>query len=170
MHTMHDYAMTSKSRRHALIRELLTRRAVGNQRELEAALREAGADATQATVSRDLRELEVLKGPEGYVLPDAPRAARALGTDHLRRSLPPLVRDSLPAGNLVVLKTGPGQAPALALELDRTPLRGVLGTVAGDDTVFVATDSDRSASRLAREIMDLASSRGSDNATPAQEL
>jgi transcriptional regulator of arginine metabolism len=153
--------MSVKARRHARIREIVAARPLHSQDELAALLARERLPATQATLSRDLRELGVLKGPDGYRLPE--RAAHSPAhapADHASPAIAPALQRALraflmrarPASSLVVLRTGPGQASALALELDRTPPSGALGTVAGDDTVFVATESPASAKRLARAL------------------
>lgn len=139
----------SDRRRVAVARILRTRR-IGTQEELLAALRAAGHDATQATLSRDLARLGARRvslpgggtvyelggpGPGGRGTADEATAAReesALAT----------VREMISAvtanASLVVVRTRPGGAPAVARAIDLAALPGVLGTVAGDDTVFVA--------------------------------
>lgn len=120
-------------------------------------LRRDGIEATQATLSRDLRELGVLKGPAGYTLPS--EGGQRAGGRELREAAAAYLLSVQPAGNLVVLRTGPGQASALALEVDRCGFDGVVGTVAGDDTIFIAAKSARLAIRLARALSELAQRR-----------
>jgi transcriptional regulator of arginine metabolism len=147
-----------KTRRQSRLRTLLEQRRPRNQEELAAMLRREGIEATQATLSRDLRELGVLKGPEGYTLP--PQAAlRETDGRELREAAEAYLLSAQPAGNLVVARTGPGQASALALVVDRTGMEGVVGTVAGDDTVFIAARSPRHAARIARVFQELSSRR-----------
>jgi transcriptional regulator of arginine metabolism len=144
-----------KTRRQARLRVILQQRHPRSQEELAAMLHREGIEATQATLSRDLRELGVLKGPEGYTLPGA-----AIGSDADDRALAlaaaAYLQTATAAGNLAVLKTGPGQANALALEVDRCGLDGALGTVAGDDTIFIAAKSPAHAGRLVRLLQELA--------------
>ncbi len=145
---MNNHAMSDKLRRHLVVRRLLQRGGVASQDELQRLLHDHGIEVTQATLSRDLRELGVLKGPGGYVLPDSgtPSPVEAGAATLVLRSY---LRDAIPAGTLVVAKTGPGQAPALALELDRGTWPAIVGTIAGDDTVFIATESNATARALA---------------------
>jgi len=108
-----------------------------------------GLRTTQATLSRDLAELGVLKGAGGYRLQDGTPEPSGDALDALaRRLLAGIER----AGNLVVLHTPPGQASALAVQLDRTSMRGVVGTIAGDDCVFVATRTPTNAKELVRRL------------------
>lgn len=157
MHLLHNHAVSIKTRRQSHLRTILEQRHPRNQEELAAILRREGIEATQTTLSRDLRELGVLKGPEGYTLPGDP-GPRTDGRE-LREAAAAYLLASQSTGNLVVLRTGPGQASALALEVDRSAFEGVVGTVAGDDTIFVAALNARVAARLARELSELAQRR-----------
>jgi transcriptional regulator of arginine metabolism len=148
--------MTGRPRRHAAIRQLLSDAHVRNQADLAQRLRRLGHRATQATLSRDLRLLGVVKGPDGYALPDA-----LPGPDSPRQAAPlhaavrALLLSATPAASVLVLRTPPGSASALALEIDRAPPPGVIGTVAGDDTVFVATAGPAPCRRLAASLTAL---------------
>ncbi|MBN8644284.1 MAG: ArgR family transcriptional regulator [Planctomycetes bacterium] len=145
----------SKVRRHRVISRLLKSGPVQGQEALRRMLAEEGVEATQATISRDIRELGVLKSPEGYVLPDA-MDARHPSTDRvLEMSISSFLVSAEAAGTLVVLKTEPGHAQALAASLDRSALRKVVGTIAGDDTIFLATRSERDAASVLKSIKDL---------------
>lgn len=155
MHLVHNHAMSGKPARHHRIRELIAAGRFENQDRLQAALRHAGIEVTQATLSRDLRELGVLKGSEGYVLAGATAAPAPGGGEALRRALGTFAASIRHGGTMVVIRTGPGQASAMALELDRAELAGVLGTVAGDDTVFIAAETGPEAGKLARELARL---------------
>jgi transcriptional regulator of arginine metabolism len=144
-----------KSRRHAVIRNIIAAGEIYSQHELATLLAREGSEATQATLSRDLAELGVLKGPDGYQLPGAGIAAlptEALLARALKREL--VSMDV--GGTLVVLKTPSGHGNALAIEIDRARLDGALGTIAGDDTVFLAARSEMSARRIAKELRQLA--------------
>lgn len=129
----------TKAARHAAILEAVRRRTLRTQEELASVLERQGIRATQVTLSRDLRELGVMKATEGYVSPDAVSSAPA-GLS-LERVFREFLLDAIPAGNLVVLKTRPGGAGPVALALDRADWPEVVGTIAGDDTVFAATAS-----------------------------
>jgi transcriptional regulator of arginine metabolism len=142
-------------RRNDLVRLLREGRAT-NQEELAAALREAGHRVTQATVSRDLRAIGATKvmigGEMVYLLPD--QIPRAPGGDLMVRSLMRTIEefavDIEPASSLVVVTTAPGHASAVARAVDLAGLNEVVGTVAGDDTIFVATPGAKEARALAR--------------------
>ena len=146
--------MSSKRRRHEVLRRVIEDRRCRRQSELCEALAESGFECTQATLSRDLSEMGVVKGPDGYRLPsDAERAGSEQALiSTLRRELLASVR----AGNLLVLRTPPGHGNALAVELDRAALPGLVGTIAGDDTVFVAAGSPSAAERLRSRLSTLA--------------
>ncbi len=143
--------MSDKPSRQRRIRELLQRQSVHSQDELHRLLAREGFHATQATLSRDLRDLGVLKGHDGYALPgDAP--APPPGAT-LERALKDYLVSATQAGNLVVLRTGPGHAPPLALELDRARPEAVIGTIAGDDTIFVATPTAAAATHILEDLL-----------------
>jgi transcriptional regulator of arginine metabolism len=154
----------SKGRRQHLVSRLLEEHAVTSQPQLVALLAAEGVDATQATVSRDLEELGAVKvrlpGIEGqvYAVAELPQA-HAVPIDHLRRVLGEWVVDVVSSANLVVLRTPPGSAHVVASALDRTALAGVLGTVAGDDTVLVIASEDAGGAAVAERLSDLAGLR-----------
>lgn len=142
-----------KARQQTLLR-LVTERDLGTQAELVRALRSAGHAATQATVSRDIEELGLAKvsrdGRHVYAPPPAPGQGR--GEERLRRFCEDYPVEWDLAANLLVLRSLPGTANALAAALDASRLPDVVGTLAGDDTVFVATRSDRQARALASRL------------------
>lgn len=129
----------AKQQRQRLIAGWLRQHRIGSQEELVARLDLAGVPATQATVSRDLDELGAVRvrrdGEMHYRLPDQPESGDA---GRLDRLLADWVSDIIPAGNLVVLKTPPGSANLVANALDAAGLDEVAGTIAGDDTIFLA--------------------------------
>jgi transcriptional regulator of arginine metabolism len=140
------------SRRRDLTRLLREGRA-SSQKDIVEELRAAGHEVTQATISRDLQELGALKvrSEDGFVyrLPDEmPRGGGDLMTRNLLRTLEDFVLVVRSAGNLVVLMTAPGHAAAVARAIDLAPNDDVVGTVAGDDTIFVATPDNDAAARL----------------------
>ncbi len=125
-----------------------------SQEELQRLLASRGFSATQPTLSRDVRELGLVKTPKGYALPGAPDQA----SDAERRleRLERVLADSLlsvrTAGTLVVLRTPPAGAHPLARALDEAMLPGAAGTIAGDDTVFVAAVDASAARALATRL------------------
>jgi transcriptional regulator of arginine metabolism len=136
-------ARNQTDRREAL-RELLLDGPAPNQRRLVDALTRRGFDATQSSVSRDLREIGAVRTGAGYELPSRDET----GGDELD-GVADLLRRLTPAGpNLLVIRTATGAAQRVALALDRRPSPDVVGTVAGDDTVFVATPDARSMRRV----------------------
>lgn len=145
-----------QQRRKDLVRILRAGQA-HSQEEIVEALRAAGHDVTQATVSRDLRDVGAVKVPAAsgaiYRLPDeVPRSATGdLMARSLVRTLSDFAIDILPAASLVVLRTAPGHAAAVARAIDLSDQTTVLGTVAGDDTIFVATPSEAAAKALAAQ-------------------
>jgi transcriptional regulator of arginine metabolism len=129
----------AKQQRQRLIADWLRQHRIGSQEELVARLDLAGLPATQATVSRDLDELGAVRVRRGgtmhYRLPEQMENGEA---NRLDRLLAEWVTDIATAGNLVILKTPPGSANLVANALDAAGLDEVAGTIAGDDTIFVA--------------------------------
>lgn len=151
----------SKVRRRHVIGQLLTDNAVTSQEQLSELLSAEGIEATQTTVSRDLEEIGALKvrvpGLERtvYALAELPKD-HVVPTEHLRRVLGEWLVDVASSGNLVVLRTPPGSAHVVASALDRTSFEGVLGTVAGDDTIIVVAAAEGGGAELADRLADLA--------------
>jgi transcriptional regulator of arginine metabolism len=126
----------TKPQRQRLIADWLRAGEVGSQDELVARLVAAGVAATQATVSRDLEALGAVKVRRGYALPGPDDGAATEG--RLARILGEWVIEIVTAGTLLVLRTPPGSANLVANALDNAGLAEVAGTIAGDDTIFVA--------------------------------
>ena len=152
---MHRPCMTdSRNRRLAALADLLRRLSLTRQDELVAALREAGHEVTQATVSRDLDQLGAVKirrgGETRYTLPDRWGVMPA-NEMRLRALFAEWVLSAEPAGSLVVLKTPPGSAHLVGVALDATPPAAVVGTISGDDTLFIACRSLADAASVAEE-------------------
>ena len=125
-----------QTHRRALLRELLLHGPARTQNKLVEALAAQGMQATQSSVSRDLRELGAIKTANGYELPDDKEHADEIS------SVAEFLRDVTPAGaNLTVIRTAVGAAQRVALALDRSQWPEVTGNIGGDDTVFVATAS-----------------------------
>jgi transcriptional regulator of arginine metabolism len=141
--------------RRQLIRRLIATGEIHSQEQVVAELARRGVRVTQATVSRDFAELGIVRGVRGgapvYLSSDdLPNARDPGAADRLRRLLLdlPLVIDEAPP--LLVLRTSPGAANAIARAVDLLPLDGVVGTLAGDDTIFIAC-RDRNTIRRLRD-------------------
>jgi transcriptional regulator of arginine metabolism len=151
-----DGGATGKAARQRLIESLVERKAIGTQLELLDALLAAGCRVTQATISRDIHDLGLEKtvdslGRPRYVLPRQ-RGRADEPEEAFRRIFSEFGRAALPAGNLVVVHTELGAAPASARALDRLAHPKVVGTLAGDDTVLVVTRNAADARAVARKL------------------
>ena len=152
---MHQRAL-AKAERHRLVASLVARKRIGTQHELRDALAAEGCVVTQATVSRDIRELglekthDTLGRPRYVARPDAAR--RDDPRDALGRVLAEFGRSATAAQNLVVVQSELGSAPAIGRALDRLGHDKIVGTLAGDDTVLVVTANSADARSLAREL------------------
>ena len=151
--------MTKSQRQHVLAR-LLGKQAVSSQTQLVDLLAVEGIVATQATVSRDLEDVGAVKvrNPSGdsvYAIPEHP-IERVAPPDHLRRVLGEWVVEVIASHNLVVLRTPPGSAHVVGSAVDRANLDGVIGTVAGDDTLMVVAAEGVRGTALADRLRALA--------------
>ena len=128
-----------KARRQALILELLGKEPVRNQEQLRNGLRALGVEATQATLSRDIKELGLMKRASdgAYQRATAPVPPGGSAATGLSRAVTEFVTRVDRVQNLIVLRTGPGQAHAAAVAFDRAQLGEIVGTIAGDDTILV---------------------------------
>jgi transcriptional regulator of arginine metabolism len=145
----------SKADRQKLVGSVIARRRVGTQMELLDALSRAGCRVTQATISRDIRELGLQKthdplGRPRYALPQGGR--RTDPDQALTAVLEQFGRRATPAENLVVVESELGSAPAVARALDRIEHPKIVGTLAGDDTCLVIARNAADARTLAREL------------------
>ncbi|HVR86330.1 MAG TPA: arginine repressor [Planctomycetota bacterium] len=149
--------MSTKADRHNAILDVIAKHAVATQAELKDRLRVRGIEADQATLSRDIRELGVVKASEdGAHYRYAP--VESVGPPvHVKASaiLVRLVRKIECSGNLLVVKTDPGEASPAGLALDRMGWPEVVGTVAGDDTLLVVAREGTPARKLAKKILNL---------------
>ena len=150
----------SKNQRQHRIGQILESEAVTSQAQLVDLLAAAGVDATQATVSRDLEDLGAVKvrtggGESVYAVPELPKDRVAPG-DHLRRVLGEWVVEVASSANLVVVRTPPGSAHVVASALDRAGLPGIIGTVAGDDTLLVIAETSAAGNRVGASLRELA--------------
>jgi len=144
----------SKPRRRDAIITLLRDSPIESQEKLVQALLDAGQRVTQATVSRDLAAIGAIKGRDGYSLPEAgttgPTNFRA---SELQSTLRRHAITIQQAAAQVVIHTAPGHAGLLGVALDRWPPTGMVGAIAGDDTIFIATQSRAIAKQL-RKLLD----------------
>lgn len=142
----------NKSFRQGQILNILRSKEIYTQEELARELSQVGIQATQVTLSRDMRELALVKTTEGY---------RQLAAESSGPTLSDVANEYLldvrVAQNLVVLRTSPGNANSLAIAIDKGDLDEVVGTVAGDDTVLVVTPDTTSADIFRRRVLDLIS-------------
>jgi transcriptional regulator of arginine metabolism len=149
-----------KQLRQRAIRDLVEQRPIRTQQELAAALRERGFRATQATISRDIAELQLVKvgrtGVAAYALPARLAEADPTGEERLRRLFRDIPVEFREAGLLLVLVTLPGSAHAIAAALDRARWPEAVGTIAGDDTLFIACVDRRALARLRDRLERLA--------------
>jgi transcriptional regulator of arginine metabolism len=148
-----------KQLRQREIRDLLSTRPIRTQQELAAALRDRGFRATQATISRDVADLGLIKssqdGIQSYTVPARVTEAESTGEERLRALLHDLPVDIREAGLMLVVKTLPGSAHAIAAALDRTRWPEIVGSIAGDDTVFVAFVDRASMQRVRARLVSL---------------
>jgi transcriptional regulator of arginine metabolism len=155
----------NKGRRKRLIATILRRRDVGSQADLAELLRAAGERVTQATLSRDLEELGAYKvrlpdGGAAYRVPEDPPS----NGDWLQRMLSEFVLEIEHSGNLVVVKTPPGGASPVARALDSASVPGVIGTVAGDDTILVVAREGAGGAAVASRLRRLTGHAGAREA------
>jgi transcriptional regulator of arginine metabolism len=149
-----------KPQRQHRIARLLETHPVASQTQLVTLLAADGVEATQTTVSRDLEELGALKvrlpgGETAYALPELP-SQQVAPEDHLRRVLGEWVVEADYSDNIIVLRTPPGSAHVVGSALDRSGFAGVIGTVAGDDTVLVVASEASGGASVARRLAAVA--------------
>ncbi len=141
----------SAARRAAILR-IIRESTVHNQDELVQVLRKQGIDATQSSVSRDLRELGVAKAGDRYIVPPADDA---LPSNHFA-AVGNFVVEIRTAGDaLTVIKTTTGTAQSVAVAIDKSSWPEVVGTISGDDTIFVATEDSRAQHQLRERLREI---------------
>ena len=142
-----------KERRQRAIADLIRGQTLSNQEELAEALGSLGFAVTQATISRDLEQIGAVKvrrdGQLSYALPEAARNGFSPRIASVFRDW---VRSVEPAANLVVIKTPPGSAHLVGVALDNSEIGGIVGTICGDDTIFIACRSSREAASLSAKL------------------
>lgn len=144
----------NKAFRQGQILKLIRSKRIATQDDLAQELKQTfGIETTQVTLSRDVRELGLLKTPEGYrqgtAAPPGPDLASVVAE---------LLQDVRSAQNLIVLRTSPGNANALAVALDKENWPEIVGTIAGDDTILVVAPDNTTAERLSKKLLALAES------------
>jgi transcriptional regulator of arginine metabolism len=144
----------SKLSRHKAILELLHQSPVPSQEELQRLLHRRGFDAGQATLSRDIRELGLVKAAGGYLLPGR-EAAGDTDLPSVARLVREFVTSVRAAENLLVTKTSVGSAQPVAAALDEENWPEAIGTIAGDDTILIVCQDRRAAGRLADRIQGM---------------
>jgi transcriptional regulator of arginine metabolism len=139
----------NKAFRQGQILKVIRNKRILTQEDLARELKESfGLDTTQVTLSRDVRELGLLKTPDGY----AQVSAAASGPD-LAMVAAELLQDVRAAQNLIVLRTSPGNANALAVALDKENWPEIVGTIAGDDTVLIVAPDSATAEKLRKRLL-----------------
>ncbi len=145
----------NKSFRQGQILKVIRQKAITTQDELARELGQVGIQTTQVTLSRDMRELGLVKTADGY---------RQLTAETSRPDLTAVANEYLldvrVAQNLVVLRTSPGNANSLAIAIDKLQFEDVVGTVAGDDTILVISPDNASAGRFRDRMMNLITDEG----------
>jgi len=135
------------------VREILERGEVRTQRELQARLRKSGVEISQATISRALKELGYARAPVGggsYRLQKVKERE-----EHIDIVLRLGVEEIVQVGNLIVIKTRPGNAQTIAGAIDRTGVKGIIATIGGDDTILGITRDEPAARRVAKSLRQL---------------
>ncbi len=140
----------SKATRQKSILEILRKGPVPSQEDLQAALEKKGFEVGQATLSRDIREIGLVKSAEGYGLPQGISVSEALPS--VERLVREFVLEIRQAQNLLVIKTSVGSAQPVAAALDGEQWPEVVGTLAGDDTILVISSDKKTAAGLAARI------------------
>ena len=143
-----------KARRQAVILELVDRETLHSQDQLRRRLHQRGLDATQATISRDIKELGLVKraGDGAYQRPGVDTTSPQTARTALERAAAEFLRRAERVRQLVVIRTGVGQAQPLAIAIDRAQLSEAVGTIAGDDTILVVARDARRAAALVKRL------------------
>jgi transcriptional regulator of arginine metabolism len=147
-----------KTRRQSAILDVVEQEAVRSQEQLRQRLAQRGFAVTQATLSRDIKELGLMKrsADGAYQAAGAPSAPAPTTMGTLGRALAEYLINIEPVQQLVVLKTGAGQAQLLGLAIDRARMEEVVGTLAGDDTILIIARDAKNAQQVVKKLRDLA--------------
>ena len=148
-----------KARRQSLIFDVIRREPIRSQEQLRRRVKAEGFDVTQATLSRDVRELGLMKGgPDGaYQAPLQAGSSPAAAASTLQRAMSEYLSRVDRVQQMLLLRTGPGQAQLLGVAIDRAQLPEVVGTIAGDDTILVISPDIRRARALVRRLREYSS-------------
>jgi len=145
------FSMTKLLRQQAIL-ELARKGPIGSQEELQHILFKRGLEVGQATLSRDIRELALIKTVHGYALPGGNGQHAEAGLPPVQRLVREFVQSVRPAQNLIVLKTAVGSAQPVAAALDGQNWPEVVGTIAGDDAILIVSPDGKAANKLAERI------------------
>ena len=151
--------MSVLQRRHLIELQLRTRGA-STQEHLAESLKKQGLQVTQATISRDLSAIGAVKTPTGYRLSEDLTGENPRRGPNLSTTLSSHAITITHAASLVVLRTAPGHAGVIGDALDSSDLKDAIGTIAGDDTIFIATPSNAAASRLTKKLTSVMTKGG----------
>ena len=176
---MEPHRPISRAARHSAIEEALSKYIVTSQQQLSSILSNEGIEVTQATLSRDLDELKAVKTRRkdgkiaysvgetsvGEIRVDANKPSDSI---LVSRALTGLVTSVASAGNLVVVHTLSGAAQYMGSLVDRNPFEGVLGTIAGDDTVLIVVSDGKTAEKLTKLLLDAASKKADVSSESAE--
>ena len=151
MHSSEYFSVMNKASRQKAILEILRREAIASQEDLQLALEKKGFEVGQATLSRDIREMGLVKSADGYAVPQGPAGAEP-ALPSMGRLVREFVQEIRLAQNLLVIKTTVGSAQPVAAALDGEQWPEVVGTLAGDDTILVICPDKKNAAALAARI------------------
>jgi transcriptional regulator of arginine metabolism len=146
--------MTKLARQQAIL-DIARQGPIGSQEGLQRLLAKRGLDVGQATLSRDLRELALVKTVQGYTLPGGNGHQVEAGLPPVERLVREFVQSIRPAQNLIVLKTAVGSAQPVAAALDSQTWPEVVGTIAGDDAILIVSPDKKAANRLSQRIREM---------------
>lgn len=152
--------MDKKKRRHQKIQSIIAEKEISNQFELQTELRNLGEEVTQATLSRDLFELGIIKTPGSqkmykYSLPPEKSDNKVKRWNQFILEFNNFVTSFEATGNLLVARTLPGNASGVALAIDDLKLEGMLGSIAGDDTVLIIGRTPEDIKKIAKKFKEL---------------
>ena len=144
-----------KRQRHKAILDLVRGGEIASQEDLMLGLKARQIEVSQSTLSRDIQELGLAKAGGVYAVVEGETQARPQADESWRRILREFLIDVAVAQNIVVVKTGPGHASTVSQVLDETGWPEAIGTIAGENTVFIAVRSERDGKKLERRIREL---------------